>query len=74
MRPRVLGIIRLSGSAGIPETVIAAEYRVRHRAAIGELAMADALMGLEDAGYIVKHEDPLTGDTIWKVTAKGANE
>ena len=57
----------------LAETVLLTETRLMASKRVGEREFAAALQRIRSGGFASVSEDPLTGDSLWKITPKGIN-
>lgn len=69
MKLNILTILKLRPS-GVPETALRMEIEVRFRIRVGDMEFSEALLALENGGYISHETDDITGDRIWKLKGK----
>jgi hypothetical protein len=67
MKTKILTILRLAGTSGLPETALRMEIEMRFRITVGDMDFAHALGELVRLGYVTRSVDELTGDTRWTI-------
>jgi hypothetical protein len=65
MKIKILTVLKLAGSIGLPETALRMEVEMRWSIRVGDMEWDHALVELARMGSILQGRDELTGDKRW---------